>query len=139
MLVAINKVSRFWSHSSPEPALAVPIMQSTATAPIIELVSPVEGLEAFGSEKPEPVIVSPPVFQPQAVPAHVHRSPVNAEVQREARSETQKAPDARQFTGGVPAVLKWVAVAAISAGMAVAGMWQYQKRFAPAPSGSLSV
>jgi hypothetical protein len=86
---------------------------ATAVPPGIG-AAPVEGLDAFGSEE---VVASPPVSSP----------PVQAEPRHGGGA-------------GAAAAAKWLVVVALSAALAVAGVFAYQRRFVrPASTGSVTV
>jgi PEGA domain len=109
MPVAIIRVPRIWAPPQP-----------STPPPILEVLSPLDGLDAFGSEKSEPVttlVAAPLQLAPQ--PSVAESTPPAA---RSARS-----------------ALKWVAVVALSASASMGAMWQYQRRAATSSSGTLTI
>ncbi len=118
--MTILKIPRLWAglQVARVSAAAHAIAASPAPSP--------EGLDAFGSEA-DPVaklpVTHPPVAKPPVSKPSVSKSPATA--------RSRPAPY-RAALKWAPAVGKWFAVILLSAAVAIAGVFTYQRRFAKA-------
>ena len=103
-IVAILKIPKLWP--------AVQLGRATGAASVMEATaaSPADGLDAFGSETAPKVEIAPVLVEPAKRKSGVASPEVQAAV-----------------------VAKWLVVILLSAGVAVAGLIGYQRRFPPTP------
>jgi hypothetical protein len=110
--VAIIRIPRLWTGAARAAA--------ASTAPAVSFADPIaDSLEAFGSEA-EPQGLS---LVPKPVP------PTSGELDRAAPRDWS----------GVIAALKWVGVMLFSATTAGVAVWEYQRRTAVPPTGSVTI
>ena len=111
--VAIIRIPRLWPGAARAAA--------ASTGPAVILTDPLtDGLEAFGSEAApqDPTVVPDPA--PHA-------------------SSGMPARDVPRDWSGLIAALKWVGVILFSASTAAVAVWEYQRRTAVSPTGSVTI